>query len=242
MSENISEEKNKIYELTCLIYNEYHKQTFFITKNFYPRRVTNFEKHKDNPNWVHFQKLAEIIYRSGNHIDYRIYISALIDFYKNKFDPSILHHPKSIKIYKNYVNIINTAKDNAADVQPLIIDNLKFICNYCADNNLTINDYFEKDKYLIPILAKHFSSGSVSIFLLSVIPDIYDIIKHSYPQDVIEEYFFNIEDQLKVARQQAIRSERVRVIADNFFKLADSCINKIKENRKENNIKEEIKT
>lgn len=212
------------------IYQEWHKQTFFNLKGFYPRTVQNFDNAKQAEKWVYFQKLADIINNGNGIVDYKLYIQSLCEFYSKKNVPfDILTSQKGFKIYRNFINILNTHTDMNS-IKKCIVDNINFIVNYCKENKINrFSDYINDDN-LIPKLIVHFNSGNVSIYFFSLVENIELTIKE-YPQDVVEDFLGDLITffgKIKQYKMQILQDETLRKISYNLEKIINNKIGEIK--------------
>lgn len=69
------------------IYNEYHKQTFFIRNGVYPKTIHNFESlYEDERKVQQIKYFIEFIKRNRASVDWKLYILALTKVLKNRYD------------------------------------------------------------------------------------------------------------------------------------------------------------
>ena len=60
------------------IYNEYHKQTFYIRNGVYPKTIQNFKSLYDDPRKVeHIKFFIEFLKRNRASVDWKLYILSL---------------------------------------------------------------------------------------------------------------------------------------------------------------------
>ena len=118
------------------IYNIYHHKIMYYTKNIHVRKIKNFEKIKSSTDWVYFQKFTDKVNNSYGQIDPKIYIDALIDFFKGRFNFSLLCHIKGIKIYRLYIKHLNDCKDKSI-INKKIRESFQFLSEYMEENNIT---------------------------------------------------------------------------------------------------------
>ena len=207
------------------IYNEYHKQTFYVSKGFYPKTVANYTKAKQNDNWHYFERFARMVNDNNGQIDYRLFIKTLAEFYEGRFNPKMLAHPKGIKIYRQAVKLNNLTIDKE-DIYKSALISIKFVINYCKENNLNrLDDYIFQDQYLIPTIARHYLAGSISRYFLAMIPDIVGIIK-GFPTDISNDYFMGFIEDYSKTRAMVIDIPKLRKISDNLDNVIKKMINK----------------
>lgn len=95
-----------IYQIPSLeqIYNEYHKQTFFAMNGTYPKTIVNYDKFLKNQNAVELvKKFQNLLARNRDAIDWKLYIEALAQHFKTRFDLRYLSNLAGIKTYRSYV-------------------------------------------------------------------------------------------------------------------------------------------
>lgn len=207
------------------LYNLYHKIVFHYEKGFYPKDVKNFEKAKSRKDWIYFQKLSELIERTGkDHIDPEFYIKCLVDFFKGRFPAKMLVHLKGFKIYKMAKQEQNNEQDLSI-VREKVLKSLKFTINFMKENNIkTIEDYIMSNSMLIPDIASHLYSGSISRQFFAILPNIENKIK-LFPPDVKIEYFDKIEEWLPRTRLIVGRDEKLRKLSANIDKVVQLALN-----------------
>ena len=122
-----------IYQIPSLeqIYNEYHKQTFFAMNGTYPKTMVNFDKLLANKTATELiKKFQELLKRNRDSINWRLYIEALAQYYKSRFDLRYLSNLAGIKIYRNFVQEKYKDKDSEDDIYNSIINSLIFLNAY----------------------------------------------------------------------------------------------------------------
>lgn len=176
------------------IYNYYHQTTMFEMKGFYPRSIKNFEKILTESNKELLIKFQNFIIKNGSIINWKIYVLSLAKYYKNRYDLKLLGSLAATKIYKQYVEFINSPENlTESELKERILNSLLFIVNYIKDNDIkSFKDYFTIDSNIIPIYIKHINSGSVSKIFYSCFTWENRIkIFFNTPDDIFYE-FFNI--------------------------------------------------
>ena len=210
------------------IYSEYRKQTIHTTKGIYPRNIVNWEKIKKKPNWIFYERCAQMINNSAGQINHKRYIKILAEHYNTIFDPKLLCSMKSIRIYRNNITISNLSND-IEEIYEQIKKSIKFITNYCIMNDINnVDEYILENRYTLPTLAKHYNSGDISEYFLNIIPD--GILKSVYPPDIFEDFFGKYSDNYKRRYKILLKDQRIRKIMD-FY---PNIINKIIENKRNN--------
>ena len=116
------------------IYNEYHKQTFFVRNGVYPKTIQNYESlYQDQRKIEQLKYFVEFIKRNRASVDWKIYILALAKVLKTRYDLKYLGSFSGNKIYRDYVKSLYSQKDNINDIYDEIINSLVFLTNFLKD-------------------------------------------------------------------------------------------------------------
>lgn len=172
------------------IYNEYHRQTFFIMNGVYPKSIKNFDSLYNDPiKTQHLLKFQEVLKRNRASIDWKLYILALAKVMKNRYDLKLLGSFGGNKIYRDYIKYLSTKQDTETEIYTTIISNLQFLFAFLKENELTFLDYFKEDAALIPLALKHIYSGTISVYFYACFPQHVIAKWLNYPDDVYYELF-----------------------------------------------------
>jgi hypothetical protein len=172
------------------IYNEYHKQTFYIRNGVYPKTIQNFKSLYEDPRKVeHIKYFIEFLNRNRASVDWKLYIQALAKVTGNRFDLKYLGTFAGNKVYRDYVKSLHTNKDNINDIYNDIINTLTVLTGYLKENNLTFIDYFDQDRMLLPLSLKHIYAGTISLYFYACFSQNVLAKWFSYPDDVFQELF-----------------------------------------------------
>jgi hypothetical protein len=206
---------------------EYHRNIMFYKTGSYPRPMKNIHESKyfnDESRYkAHFEKFIKFVERNDGHIDWKLMIEALADFFKGWFNPMFLSNQKGIKIYKNYIEAKKLAKKE--DLLTEVKKNLRFVIEYIKSGNLSnVDEYLTEGQYLIPSIGKHLSSGSISPYFLVIVPDIKSII-NALPPDMKNEYFEDFLENYDLYRAKILRDKTLRKLSDKFYKIVNSKLN-----------------
>lgn len=173
------------------IYNEYHRESFFAQKSFYPKAIKNFDKVLTPEKTEFLQKFQNFIKRNFSLIDWKLYIKACAQYFKRPFELKILGSLNANKIYRTYVNYNKMSLEKStAEIESDILSSLLFIKSYTADSGLSFKNYFINRDDIMPIVLKHIYSGSVSSYLYACINSntVFKIF-YDIPDDVFFELF-----------------------------------------------------
>ena len=78
---------NKYYIPTIEeIYNIYHRETMHAMKGIYPKSIKNFENILNKKNIELLIRFQNVIKRSYDSIDWKLYIKACAEYFKYRFD------------------------------------------------------------------------------------------------------------------------------------------------------------
>ena len=159
------------------------------------------------------KRFQNFLQRNISSIDWKIYILALSKYYCRRFDLKILGSLQGNRIYRNYVNEHKISYNQRIDINEVyeeIVNSLKYISSYIQNNEMdNIQDYFEKNKYVIPLSLNNVYSGAVSLYFYAAIPeDTFYRVFYDYPDDV----FYDLFNCDKNAFLQLIEQKRKQII------------------------------
>ena len=188
-----------IYQIPSLeqIYNEYHKQTFFVMNGTYPKTIVNYDKFLKNQNAVELvKKFQNLLARNRDAIDWKLYIEALAQHFKTRFDLRYLSNLAGIKTYRSYVQSKFQNTDDETKIYNQIVASLVFLSGYLKANELTIQEYYNLDIQTIPVALKHIYAGTVSLYFYAAL-DPYKVGFEmlNYSNDLFLQYFSMNKDQ-----------------------------------------------
>lgn len=207
------------------LYSLYHQRIMLYTKNIIPRAIKNFDKIKQKPEWDYFEKFAKLVNSNNGQLDPKLYIDSLIDFNDGYFSFKLLSHPKGIKIYKTYIKVQNNTYDKEK-IFKSVTDSLRFVAKYMKDNNIDdFYQYLNQDSYLLPTIAKHFNSGSISKQFLVLVPDILLIIDQ-FPIDIKRCYFDQFSNEFDSIKSLLMTYPKLKKVSDNIETIIEKLIEK----------------
>jgi hypothetical protein len=202
------------------IYNIYNKEILLYTKNINARRITNFTKKKEHPDWQYFEIFTKRVNTSNNQINPTIYIKSLINFFDGYFNLKLLSSVKAIKIYKQY--IMENKYDNCYND---VLNSIKFIIKYMKDNNIScIDEYMLINNDIFPVFAQHFNNGSISKYFAVLIPDI-KIFINNYPQDISDQFFKAFISDINDIKSHILCYPKIKKINDNLENIIKKYLN-----------------
>ena len=213
------------------IYSYYRDKYMMTTKKCHARAITNWDSVEAKETYIYFKRFATMVQKSGGQINYQLYIDSLFDHFKGGFNVKNIGTQSSLGIYKRYINNINKLSD-ATEVYTNVVKSLKFIINYCVDNNINdFNEYFILNYNTFPTVVLHYNSGSISQGCFALIPNIVNRV-NSFPTDVINDYFTEeVKKQLITNKMLIVAmNTKLQYIADNFVKIVNDGIQKKKSN------------
>jgi hypothetical protein len=173
-----------------MIYNEYHKQTFYAKNGVYPKTIKNYSNlYNDETKVEYINYFIEFLKRNNGLVDWKLYIKALAQVFKQSNNLKFLGSFKGNKIYRDYIASLQVKKDNENDIKTDIISSLQFLAAYNKENGITFKEYFDLDKDIIPLALKHIYSGTVSVYFYACFPKEILARLFSYQEDVFQELF-----------------------------------------------------
>ena len=207
------------------VYQEFHKQTFYQKHGVYPKAIKSFDKQKKKDDWIYFERFSQRVNDGNGVVDYKKMIEILAKYHKGWFKPSMLISMKGIKIYKTYIES-ESVTTNANDIYTNILKSIKFIKQFCEENNLkTFNEYINHNADFFPTLLLHMSAGSINKYFVAIIPDI-DLILRNYPKDCVNEFAIDFLKEYKALYLKCLSIKKMHAIMDNLFMIIDKTIQK----------------
>jgi len=218
---------NKVTAEDC--YQIYHHAKTFAQKGVHPRLIIKWAPIKARPNWVYFEKLADMLYRSAGRIDPKEYIEAVVNHFPLSVNPKLLTTPKGIKVYKSAQK--RAANEGTDEFKIDTIKNsIRFIVTYCNDNNLnSFRDYFHERSDIYPTLVAHMESYRISPYFVHLIPNLKDRIL-SYPSDVRHDTFTDkFWSENSIFLIAANHSSELKKLKNNIEQVVNTLITKAKD-------------
>ena len=190
------------------------------------RKIKNFEKARTRKEWIYYESFAQMCNRNNGMIDPETYVKILATHHKGWFTPKLLNDRKSIKIYKSYIKReqLEGSEDHIVEV---IKTSLKFIVQYCKDNNIkSLDEYIMENMHTIPTLAKHLNSGKLNMYFFVYIPNIIDRL-NTYPNDVRTEFFTQAEEDYNKYRMRVVgvKQNSIQTLCSKFEVIFNKYIN-----------------
>ena len=147
-----------------IIYNNYLEVSKKINNKPVKYRK-NFENFPDK-NFIIINKLSSF-FNKFNHLKIKDFFEAPYFVYdENYFDLKFYLGPKAIKAYTLYNDkfLLNNPDDDKTLSK--MQESIKFIYNYCKDNNINIKDYLTIKEGEYNVFLKHIKNRDVIIFIL----------------------------------------------------------------------------
>jgi len=215
------------------LYEIWHQEINSYKGRLYVRPIKSFKEFRNSTKKVYFDKCVTFI--ANNNIDPVFYFKSIIEYFDGSvYDYSILASFKSIEIYKKYLNSINF---NEVEVITELKRNFIFLSEYLAKNNIkTINIYLEENKFLIPTVFRHLIEKNISLYFLSIIPNV-EVYIEEYPKDVILTYLkTNYKNKLFICKNRIISTTIGLKMCQEFEKILDKAKEKyiLKQSQKTN--------
>jgi hypothetical protein len=171
------------------VYNEYHKQTFYIRNGVYPRTIQDYSSLYADKNKVEkLKKFIEVLKRNRASIDWKLYILALAKVFQVRYDLKYLGSFAGNKIYRDYIKSLSLI-DNETEIYNAIINSLSFLVPYLKESCMSFEEYFNETDNIIPLSLKHIYSGTISIYFYACFPKNTLYKWFHYPDDVFQELF-----------------------------------------------------
>lgn len=190
----------------------------------YVRKMVNFQKFNNSSKKIYFDKCC--VFLNNNNVNPTLYFRSIIDYHNGYVrDYSILGSLKSVNIYNKYMKQYH---DTDIDIQNELKNSIIYVCQYMIDKKYNDFDkYLEEDKYLIPRMIKHLSEGKISLYFISLIPNM-EVVIENYPKDVILTYLKNnYKQKLQLFRTRALLTPIGEKLNKNFYNKLESVKNRL---------------
>ena len=162
----------------------------------YPKTIVNYDKVLKSQNVIEqLKKFQGLLQRNREAIDWKLYVQALAEYYKNRFDLRYLSNLAGIKIYRNFVQEKYGNRDSEDDIYNAIINSLIFLNAYLRESDITFKEYLDLDRDTIPVILKQIYAGSISLYFLAAFDPFKVQQILNYPNDVFLEYFSMNKDE-----------------------------------------------
>jgi hypothetical protein len=154
-------------ELQKRIYNE-HLKLSRLAKNQPYRLRKDFEKISDTTK-LNLIKL-ENLFLNNRHIKIEDFFNAPYEIYgkEESFDLKFYSSQKAIGIYSIYIKKI--MESNPDDILNRIVDGIKFIKKFCADENISVTKYVEHQTGLYPTFILHLKQFIYPLYIIFYLP------------------------------------------------------------------------
>ena len=205
-------------------YSIYHDAKMFAQKGIHPKAIKNWEPIIARPTWIYFEKLADMLHRSGGRLDPEEYITAIVNHFPKSVQPKLLITQKGIKAYKNSIKREQLEGSDEHKIG-IIKNSILFVVKYCLQHNIkNFADYFHDKSAVYPTMAMHLDSGRLSPYFVYLIPDILDKV-YSYPTDVRVDIFGDkFTEKCSTFNIATNNSSELRTLRDNLEQIVNKLI------------------
>ena len=125
----------------------------------------NFDNFPDE-NYIIVSKLSNFFYKF-KHLKIKDFFEAPYFVYdENYFDLKFYLSPKAIKAYTLYNDKFLLNNPDNVNTLSKMQESIKFIYNYCKENNINIKDYLAVKEGEYNVFMKHIKNRDVIIFIL----------------------------------------------------------------------------
>lgn len=201
---------NDITEYDKRIYNEYLASIAAANNRPYRRRV-NFDNLKDDV-YVTLKRLSHML--RDTHIDLKTFFSAPYSVHTDvKFQPLKFYlSSKAVITYTIIVN--NRARLGADSVENLeyVKSGLKFVYEYCAENNLTLDEYKTSvTDNNIPTALLHLQQHKINFYIVHLLD--MQCILYKLGVDWLTFFISDFENLFRDTKVKYNKSEQLKPIA-----------------------------
>ena len=203
------------------IYNAYLK-TMRTSQNKPWRPRKNFDKFTDE-NYVYCNRLLQF-FNSQPQINYEDFFNAPYTVYED-FIPDLKFYTtrKAITCYVNYIaKLQNLPPDNEYHLNHAK-QSLKYIRDYCVDNDIPWDDYLNSEEY-IPHWLKHLKRRDTSIYVLMTYNNFKQLMD-CLESDIIILYMQQIYDNYLTYKNMYLKSKVMKPFLQAAIPKCKAAIN-----------------
>lgn len=207
------------------IYNEVHRENFFVLKGFYPKGIKNFDRVIDTTKREFLSRFQQNIRKNVDLIDWKLYIKANAQYFKGRLEIKTLGSLQANKVYRRFVEYNKGLQKSPDDIKHDIIRSLKYIKDFCEENELTLKEYLLDRQNYIPSILTHLYSGAVSPYLYALFPsDQMFLAFGDIPDNVYQELFRCSRNELleynfKAKREKILSYPNLKEIINKLEKI-----------------------
>ena len=173
----------------------------------------NFDNFPDE-NYIIVSKLSNFFYKF-KHLKIKDFFEAPYFVYdENYFDLKFYLSPKAIKAYTLYNDKFLLNNPDNVNTLSKMQESIKFIYNYCKENNINIKDYLAVKEGEYNVFMKHIKNRDVIIFILFAFNNFEKVVR-SIDTDIKTMYSSNFS-RLNYIRTKYYSSSKAKKIINNF--------------------------
>mgnify|MGYP003627906032 FL=1 len=173
----------------------------------------NFDNFPDE-NYIIVSKLSNFFYKF-KHLKIKDFFEAPYFVYdENYFDLKFYLSPKAIKAYTLYNDKFLLNNPDNVNTLSKMQESIKFIYNYCKENNINIKDYLAVKEGEYNVFMKHIKNRDVIIFILFAFNNFEKVVR-SIDTDIKTMYSSNFS-RLNYIRTKYYSSSKAKKIINKF--------------------------
>jgi len=173
----------------------------------------NFDNFPDE-NYIIVSKLSNFFYKF-KHLKIKDFFEAPYFVYdENYFDLKFYLSPKAIKAYTLYNDKFLLNNPDNVNTLSKMQESIKFIYNYCKENNINIKDYLAVKEGEYNVFMKHIKNRDVIIFILFAFNN-FEKVVGSIDTDIKNMYSSNFS-RLNYIRTKYYSSSKAKKIINKF--------------------------
>ena len=207
------------------IYNTYLKALAKGVGRPYKLRK-DFDGFENDPKYLKIKKLASY-FMNNKHINIDMYFEAPYKLYEldegKSYTLDFYVSRKAQGGYKKYLKWLEIRSPDLEANINFLKESIVFVYKYCAEKNLTFNEYMEYAEGLTPAWMTHYFERQISVYLLLEYPNLFDIINsmESTHQKMV---LGDLDEKYPVLKANYLRS----TIASKVSKKGIDMINSVK--------------
>lgn len=192
------------------IYNTYLRISR--SKQNKPYRLReNFDNFENEPNYVYIKQL-QLFFEKHKHVKIDDFFNAPYIVYpteSGKYDLKFYNSYNAIKVYSLFLKKLNSMDPDDDIIFSRTVDGVKFIQEFCKDNNLKYSEYFNHTTGTMNSFWNHLKCNDITVYNLFLTDNLYTLYSKS-DKPILREMLDGVADRLDLYRSLLYNSAKTR--------------------------------
>ena len=190
------------------IYNQY-LQTYRTKQNKPFKHRKNFENFESSEYYPQIIKLSNF-FQKFKHININDFFDAPYNVYPDEdFNLNFYTKQSAIKVYTIYMNKCQNEPPDCDQQREFIRKSLKFLYDFCKENNIIIDEYLTHKTNLINTFLMHLKEHNISIYVLFGFPN-FDKEFATIDNDIKEFILGKLANKINLYRTRFYTSQKAK--------------------------------